>query len=120
MDESSCYFAHDEDGDHVVHGHYFEEFGIAYDLSYYGWYFASSLSGPSAEHHTDYASYSTVFEGGDWSVYPDRRKVSGLDLFEGLLAVLHSPVLLSSFAIFCGIGERHDRAEDLSASSRTV
>ena len=60
----------------MSHGYYFEELGVNYDFSYWG-YFAGSLSGPSPEHHTESSSYSAVFEGGDWAVYPDRRKVSG-------------------------------------------
>lgn len=85
IDESSCYFANDESGDHVPHGHYYEEWGINVPLT------SSSFSSPtsdddsddswgwpwaSADHHTgSFYQVEEVFDGGDFTVYPDRRKV---------------------------------------------
>ncbi|CAN0198488.1 unnamed protein product, partial [Ectocarpus sp. 6 AP-2014] len=85
VDESSCFFAHDESGDHVPHGHYFEEWGINPPLT------SSSFSSPTsddddddswwwpwatADHHTgSYYQISEEFDGGDFTIYPDRRKI---------------------------------------------
>ncbi|CAM9670039.1 unnamed protein product [Ectocarpus fasciculatus] len=85
IDESSCFFANDESGDHVPHGHYYEEWGINVPLT------SSSFSSPtsdddsddswgwpwaSADHHTgSFYQVEEVFDGGDFTVYPDRRKI---------------------------------------------
>ncbi|CAM9402432.1 unnamed protein product [Ectocarpus sp. 8 AP-2014] len=83
VDESSCFFAHDESGDHVPHGHYFEEWGINPPLT------SSSFSSPTsddddswgwpwatADHHTgSYYQTAEEFDGGDFTIYPDRRKI---------------------------------------------
>lgn len=55
LDETSCYFA-DGDGEEVTHGHYFDELSESH----------SSVSLPAY----------TIFEGGDFSFDPSRRKVA--------------------------------------------
>lgn len=86
IDESSCFFAHDETGDHVTHGYYFDEWGINLSLSYYagvtnddGEDDESELR-PRPNYVTDLTSgsydVSFKFDGGDFTAYPDRRKVS--------------------------------------------
>lgn len=92
VDETSCFFADDESGEEVAHGHYFEEWGITVDLDAYAssWTSTEYSSRPSqlggagpldhAGQSSSYYSYSTyqveeVFEGGDFTVYGDRRKV---------------------------------------------
>ena len=55
MDESSCFFE-DDSGVKIEHGYYFEEVALAYTSS------------------SEFLSH-TVFEGGNFSVYPNRRKV---------------------------------------------
>eukprot|EP00752_Nemacystus_decipiens_P004360 g3984.t1 len=92
VDESSCFFAHEENGEHVPHGYYFDEWGINFD-------FPSASDSPTDDDRrrgpgpvsgsssiqrdrrpisstttTDY-QYVSVFEGGDFTVYPDRRKI---------------------------------------------
>lgn len=65
LDESSCFFVHDESGDLLPHGYYLDEW-TAY-LS------ASTLGEPTSS-----ASLVTqqVFTGGNFTAYPNRRKVS--------------------------------------------
>ncbi|CAM9548318.1 unnamed protein product, partial [Hapterophycus canaliculatus] len=88
VDETSCFFANDESGEEVAHGHYFEEWGINVDLDSYAysstddsyWWSQFSAAGHSA--HPDHSSTSfsayhveEVFTGGDFTVYNDRRKI---------------------------------------------
>lgn len=97
LDESSCFFAHDADGDHVQHGYYYDEWGIAFDVSSLTDDFTdeetdddNSTPRPSRESALSSGGkgrrrltsstatddlFETVFAGGDFSVYPDRRKV---------------------------------------------
>lgn len=90
LDESSCFFAHDEAGDHVTHGYYFDEWGINFPITYYAGVSnddgadddnsgrprpnsqRSSSRGGFTQYGTD---ISEVFNGGDFTAYPDRRKV---------------------------------------------
>lgn len=100
LDESSCFFAHDENGDQVPHGYYYDEWGINFDFSSLS-DDSSSADEPADDDNsrrrpdpesalsstqrnrrpitsstaTDY-QYDEVFTGGDFTVYPDRRKVS--------------------------------------------
>lgn len=55
VDESSCFFE-DDSGEKIEHGYYFEELAFVYISPF------ELLS-------------HTVFEGGNFSVYPNRRKV---------------------------------------------
>ncbi len=110
---------HDDTGDQVEHGYYFDEFGINVDPSYFSSPYStddffhddsaystddslyddslygdslyddtatiSSSTGPLgvADHTGSYSSYQSYysyqteqrFSGGDFTVYPDRRKV---------------------------------------------
>ena len=75
LDESSCYFAHDAEGDHVTHGYYYDELGFNFDfetISYRTNLPSSYYTSESYFHHVE------EFSGGDFSVYPERRKVSRL------------------------------------------
>ncbi|CAM9691381.1 unnamed protein product [Scytosiphon promiscuus] len=89
LDETSCFFANDESGEEVMHGHYFEEWGITVDLDAYAYISSddsSRWSGMSAADHTGRSSGSSsyysssyqieeVFTGGNFTVYTDRRKI---------------------------------------------
>ncbi|CAM9790716.1 unnamed protein product, partial [Ectocarpus fasciculatus] len=57
LDETSCYFI-DDDGEEVDHGYYFNELGQA---AVYG--------------YTSSDEIPNNFDGGDFSYYPDRRKI---------------------------------------------
>ncbi|CAN0198353.1 unnamed protein product [Ectocarpus sp. 6 AP-2014] len=58
LDETSCYFI-DDSGEEVDHGYYFDELGRAAVYS-------SSYSSDET---------ATIFNGGDFSYYPERRKI---------------------------------------------
>lgn len=93
LDESSCFFAHDESGDHVPHGYYYDEWGVNFDFSSLSDEPAdddnprgrpdpeSALSStrrdrrPITSSTTTDFQYASAFFEGDFTVYPDRRKV---------------------------------------------
>lgn len=94
LDETSCYFVHDEARDQIAHGYYYDEFGANVFTSLSDsddqWWL------PSEEDHYgsgvvgSVVSSSRVFTGGDFTAYPDRRKVSErprLPTWFGLLPV---------------------------------
>lgn len=96
VDETSCFFA-DGDGQTVPHGHFFEELGIktlaptpspaseAPPTSET----ISSISLPSSSPPKAISgSYALIFEGGDLSTYPGRRKVSAPESVFGQLRLL--------------------------------
>lgn len=86
LDETSCFFVDSEEGDHVTHGYYYDELGVNFlGTSFSGSYDEGALQQPSAASAASAASYYSyysdyqsegIFSGGDFSVYPDRRKVS--------------------------------------------
>lgn len=56
LDETSCFFI-DGDGQEVTHGYYYDAMGS-----------------PASSTFSSYSTYG-VFQGGDFSFYPERRKV---------------------------------------------
>lgn len=86
LDETSCFFI-DDDGEEVVHGHFFNELAIPSLTSTY------------------YAQGNLFYDydGGDFSSYPERRKVrSGTDL----TANWSRDNLPSSSCVVRGVGRR--------------
>lgn len=79
LDETSCFFVHDEARDQIAHGYFYDEWGanVVTSLSESDdeWWL------PNAEDHLGSGSYGSVvssarvFEGGDFTFYPERRKV---------------------------------------------
>eukprot|EP00903_Cladosiphon_okamuranus_P006848 g6670.t1 len=63
LDETSCFFVHDETGDQITHGYYFDELSTDLTGSYFSYLYPSSYE------------VSGIFSGGDFSTFPDRRKV---------------------------------------------
>lgn len=93
LDETSCFFVHDEAGDQIAHGYYYDEMGANFisissddDWSFLGddddSSFRRSTSAGAANQPNYYTSYYSdyqsegIFSGGDFSAFPDRRKVT--------------------------------------------
>lgn len=152
LDETSCFFVHDEEGDQIPHGYYFDEISTnfiwtSYSFSdswysddWYNWYSDDRYSDDwydswysddwdfssfddsfflrddggsflddsgvvvSAADHTTSSSYSSsysssffqsygIFSEGDFSAFPDRRKVSTARPSFGLAAAVSSLVM---------------------------
>ena len=90
LDESSCFFVHDADGDLVPHGYYYDEWGIDIDLSPTVADSGIPSTSSSDQENTTMPStmssttsstayqYDFAFTGGDYSAFPERRKVRQL------------------------------------------
>lgn len=98
LDETSCFFI-DDDGEKVPHGHYYEQLAVrvpskseAPTVSPITSAMLALTPSPTLSSPTSKDPFSTpsptaspttaaenIFEGGDFSSYPDRRKVSAHD-----------------------------------------
>lgn len=81
LDETSCFFVHDERGDQIPHGYFFDEFGanIFTSLSESDddrWWLPNEEDHYGSGSGGSIISSSQVFTGGDFTAYPDRRKVN--------------------------------------------
>ena len=86
LDETSCFFI-DDDLEEVPHGHYFDELAVSLDPvespSSSPILPPSATSSPTegvplipSSTSSPVTASHEVFEGGDFSIYPDRRKVN--------------------------------------------
>lgn len=57
LDETSCYFV-DDDGEEIEHGYFFDEIGFSYN------------------EFNEVTGIYTIFTGGNFTFFPNRRKVS--------------------------------------------